>query len=252
MEAKKAILIFVLICVPIYFCDVANASADCNLLWGDTNCEHCEGSTPKYLQVTLSDIKLYSGRCETAGCGRCDIVTTADPKNPINGTYILEWDANYPCQWSYADSCGPTSVRYRDTGYVDVASGLTINVIRGYYDDESVSISAYSKDGYMSGLASYFWAVIPADSGCAKVVSAPNILQICCCSPWMDLPPWNAGLSGTVAIRELGTNHTFGDFNDDGIVNFEDYAFLVTGPFSNQVLRRFAENWLLDTTLPAD
>ncbi|MBA7531192.1 hypothetical protein ES705_23403 [subsurface metagenome] len=37
-----------------------------------------------------------------------------------------------------------------------------------------------------------------------------------------------------------------GDFNGDGIVNFEDYAILAKAPWSYQVLRRFAENWLLE------
>lgn len=251
MEAKKAIPIFMLICVLIYFCDVTSAHAN-------PNCRDCE-STPKYIQVTFSNIALYSGRCETAGCGECSIITIDDPDNPINSTYILKRDAINPCQWSYADPRGPRSVRYEygDYEYTDVTTGLKIKVTKGDYDSNSVSVSVVSKDEYLlSGWASYFWTVTDADDNCVEIISASNTTNECCCTLWLDYyppyaPPWYAGLNGTVTIKELETIPIFGDFNDDGIVNFEDYAILTKAPLSYQTLKKFADNWLLET-VPVD
>ena len=66
-----------------------------------------------------------------------------------------------------------------------------------------------------------------------------------------ELDSWECGVifyfwaGGTARIFWLESPN-FGDFNGDGIVDFEDFAILAKAPVSYQLLQRFADNWLLE------
>ncbi len=221
MKAKKAVLIFIL----IFYGAVASA-------YTDPNCGLCE-YTPKYIQVTFSNIALFNGYCGIDG--ECYIATTTDPNNPINRAYILEWvepnEIDPWCKWRYADP-DPNIISARRPGYIsdcDSATGLEIRV---YYHDNNLYVMADNLGGSQFGYAIYFDAVGSVQSGCVANLGIANTISTCSCSVEWYVPPWTAGLVGTVEIRELPKNFVdFAQFaNDwlDGNADFKDLRDFLT------------------------
>jgi hypothetical protein len=181
---------------------------------------------------------------------------------PVNGTYILEQDENNPCNWCYENNdINIVSVRAGGALFDPdpaIALGLKICAIKGYYPQfpDRTYIFASSYLVPEDGLADYFTAVKEPENGCVGDSNIPNDLTSCCCSPWMDIPPWTAGLGGTATIKELV------DYNGDPLcfINFEAFAgfaddWLKTGPDLDadwdgdsdvdfEDLRRFVDKWL--------
>jgi hypothetical protein len=200
----------------------------------DSNCVECGDcdpcKTPRYIQVTLSNIIPFNGGCDNSG--ECDVNSSS-----INGTYILEWiepDGNHPwCRWCYTNS-DPNFYSTRSPGYPgydpltgDTATGLRICVTRDYYSNNTMWIIADTVGGSEYGYACYFSvAEAPVESGCVNNSGVANEQNNCYCSSWMYIPPWSAGLGGVAKVKELVV---------DGVpicfVNFEEFA-------------GFADSWL--------
>lgn len=208
---------------------MANAYDDCNLPYGNPPCECCSenwggGDPPAFAYIVFQGIERTD----------CDPEWVMLPP-PNNRLFVLRLDdfTGNTCAWSYnLDDVGGEGGVDSDIWVIgfDLTAYYGYNVyLANKVDDPPADMVYFYRRGQTDcrtvytnelnnwecgGTFFYFWA-----GGTAKVF-------------WLDSPD-------------------FGDFNGDGIVNFEDYAILTKAPLSYQTLQRFAENWLLET-VPED
>lgn len=229
METKKAAQIFMLTCVLIFLCDVTDASDDCNLPFGDPPCECCSenwggGEPPFFAYIVFRDI-------ERTGCDPNWVMLPA----PNNRLFQLRCTSEFTtdtCAWSYnLDDVGGVGGVYSDIWVIgfDLTAYWSYNVyLANKLDDPPVDMVYFYRRGR---------------TDCRRVYrSEYNSWE---CAPFKYL--WTGG---TARIFWLNSPD-FGDFNGDGIANFEDYAILAKAPESYQPLKKFADNWLLQLPPPA-
>jgi len=225
MKAQKAVQIFMLICVLIVLCDVTDAFDDCNLPFGDPPCECCSenwggGAPPEFGYIVFQDI-------ERTDCDPGWVMLTP-PNNRLFELRNTEALTGNTCAWSYnLDDAGGVGGVDSDIWVIgfDLTAYYGYNVyLANKVDDPPADMIYFFRrgvtdcrtvytnelDSWACGWNCYFWA-----GGTARIL-------------WLESPD-------------------FGDFNGDGIVNFEDYAILTKAPVSYQVLKRFADNWLHET-----
>lgn len=220
-----------LISILIFCSVVAFVSADCNLPYGDPNCECCSenwggGAPPALAFVVFQDIER----------------TDCDPgwvmlRPPNNRLFILRLSEEFTgntCAWSYnLDTVGGEGRVESDIWVVDID-------LTAYYNN-----NVYLANKVDDPPADMIYFYHRGLTDCRTVYE--NELQSWDCGPIFYF--W-AG--GKVKIFWLDSAD-FGDFNGDGIVNFKDYAILAEAPFLKnspriiyQVLWSFCENWLLE------
>ncbi|MBA7474770.1 hypothetical protein ES707_10124 [subsurface metagenome] len=225
MKAQKAVLIFMLICVLIFLCDVTGASDDCDLPFGDPPCECCsekwEGDAPPTLgYIVFQDIE------------RTDYdpvwVMLPPPNNRLFELRRVDPLAGNTCAWSYnLDDVGGEGGVDSDIWVIgfDLTAYYSYNVYLANKVDD-----CKNPDDCADMI--YFWSRGHTDCNTVYANEANR-------SDYFFK-------GGTAEIFWLGSPN-FGDFNGDGVVNFEDYAVLVTGPLSYRSLQSFARNWLFET-----
>ncbi|MCJ7828727.1 MAG: hypothetical protein MUP81_03180 [Dehalococcoidia bacterium] len=201
----------------------------------NSNCSYCRNCpTPRYIAVFINGVSPVNTSCYDGDY--CAITSGS-----INGIYILNQDPLNPCKWCNVFQKGFSN---RIPGFPggasnppDTASGLRICVIRGRYSSDTSYVFAETASGNEFGYALYFCSPdTPVSWGCVNSNGATNGNVDCYCSGWYYIPPWSAGIGGSVEIREM--------FSAPPTYNLTLFAEFADFEPSFEDLGGFFEEWL--------
>jgi len=222
---KTRLLIAILLSVLL----ITEASAvDCNLPYGDPNCSCCSeswggGPPPELAYVIFQGIERTD----------CDPnwIMLPPPNNRLFRLRLTEKFTGNTCAWSYnLDVVGGEGGRESDIWIVnvDLTAYYGYNVyLANTIDDKPADMFYFYRRGF---------------TDCRTIYTN-------------ELDNWDCGgtffyfwAGGTARIFWFGSPY-FGEFNGDGIVNFKDFNILTSADPNTadpNMLRRFAENWLVE------
>ena len=176
-----------------------------------TPCEHCSGTTPRFLRATFSGITIPSvdSCCDAGSTGR-KVTQIIDP----NGAYILEEIfVTVGCTWRFQSVGDPNYATVERRNSSDCSGSIieTLNhdkidvfVRKVNADDFIIQLRYdYSGSSPLRNMLFDFQGEPEIDSGCLNLTDIPNDqTSILCSNP--STPSFeHMGSGGTVTVEEI-------------------------------------------------